>query len=382
LRFSGSPGYNLSRFVQKLIQPLVSDSVLSSDAVMNNIKSINREILLERHFPVSLDVENMFHSIPRELASDCLHQNLITSGLDLCSLFPRDVVKLAEACLGCNHFKNNNQIYFQRSGLPMENRLSCILAELFMRKLVTERYSTLDSSPPTFRYVDDFLIFTKNIDEAFQLQSLFNANQYGLKFTLELPADRTLPFLDFKVTVDNGVAMFDFYRKPTRKDNFVNSSTSISKYTINNIIKNEWQRMKNRCSDSPSFKQHETNFIKRLRKNCHNYNARKFSTVTPQLNLSHNSHKSFYLNIPFVNDSVDFKIRKLVSEMGVHIRISHGSSRLRHTLSRKRNEETCTVANCKLNCSLCLVKETVYLIKCAQCGSSYVGSTWRHLHTR
>jgi hypothetical protein len=85
------------------------------------------------------------------------------------------------------------------------------------------------------------------------------------------------------------------YRKPTREDKFVNSNTSISKYTINYIIKMSGRESKIAVLIHTHLNSsHETNFITRLQKNIHNSNDRKFSIAKP-------------------------KIRKLVSEMGVHI---------------------------------------------------------------
>jgi hypothetical protein len=100
---------------------------------MEKIKGVQKEVLDERCFPISLDVENMFHNIPRSKALESLHDILTTSSADLCSIPPRDIVQLVEVCIACNHFKHGNKIYLQTTGLPMGNRLSGILAEIFMR---------------------------------------------------------------------------------------------------------------------------------------------------------------------------------------------------------------------------------------------------------
>ena len=130
----------------------------------------------------------------------------------------------------------------------MGNRLSGILAELFIDKVVKEIRQNSNTYQPIFRYVDDILIFAKDENDANELCTSFNNNPYGIKFTLELPENLEIAYLDFKVKVDDdGVARFDFYRKPTRKDNFVNAHTTLSNRAIGNIIDNEWRRIPNRC---------------------------------------------------------------------------------------------------------------------------------------
>ena len=388
-----SPGYNLSRFLQKLIQPLVSDNLVPSEIIMNRIKSIDQSILRERPFPISLDVENMFHSIPRNMALELLHGKLLESQNNTSMIQARDIVNLVQICLSCNHFIFDNKLYFQREGLPMGNRLSSVLAELFMAKFIYEINSRIEHPPPTFRYVDDLLLFTKGPEESNTFLTLYNNNPHGIKFTLELPVADSLPFLDFKVKILNeGIPEFEFYRKLIRKDNFINRHTALPKHTVNNIIKNEWTRIRKRCSDENKFRQHEGEFLKRLRRNGHNLDAQRFfnrnpfnpDSFTNHLNENSNltSQKRFFLNIPFIDDSVEHLIKKSIQELGVKISISHKGTKLKHLTSNKARVSTCNKPNCKMNSPLCMVKGVIYLIKCSLCEASYIGSTWRHLHTR
>ena len=374
----GSPGYNLSKFLQKVIQPLVSENIVSSEVIMNRIKAVDQTTLRERNFPVSLDVESMFHNIPRNIALDFLHHKLNETEVNLCAIPPVDIIKLIEICLRCNHFKHENKLYFQREALPMGNRLSGVVAEIFMMNFQSEIYATIESPPPTFRYVDDLLIFTTGLEETNQIHNLYNNNPYGLKFALELPVNNNLPFLDFRVRVTSeGSAQFEFFRKSVRKDNFVSANTALPARTINNIIRNERSRIQNRCSDIEFFKQQEIVFIKRLSRNGHDLSAQRFfdnqffnnrlandysfNSLTP--NRDATSNKVFFLNIPFVDDNIERKIKQAVKELGVKIVVSHKGSQLKHIMAGNKRESSCNLPNCKLKSPLCLLNGSVYLIK-------------------
>jgi hypothetical protein len=384
----GSPGYNLSRFLQNILQPLINESVPSSECVINEIKNIEPAVLLQRNYPISLDVENMFHNIPRDLAMDYLKLKLQDTTIDLCSLPVTDVVNLVAVCLSCNHFKHNNNLYFQRTGLPMGNRLSGILSELFMMKLQGEIYASLPFFIPAYRYVDDLLIFATGEEEANLIHSRFNSNPYGLKFTLELPVNRSIPFLDFKVKINDGCAEFDFYRKPQRKDIFVNAGSALPDQTFSNIVTNEWSRIKNRCSNAQRLEHHNKEFVNRLRRNGHNPNILR---ALENKNKNHNAlrmrsiqtvNDKFFLNIPFVSNNIEHKIKQSLKPLGVKIHIAHKGSQLKQVLNKNVKRNKCNMASCKLKSDLCLIKGAVYQIQCDLCKATYIGSSWRHLHTR
>jgi predicted GIY-YIG superfamily endonuclease len=265
----------------------------------------------------------------------------------------------------------------------MGNRLSGILAELFMQKVQAEVFSLFTPPPPTFRYVDDLLIFTKDETEAKRIFSSFNNNTHNLRFTLELPENESIPFLDFRVLVSlEGAVSFDFYRKPMRNDNFVNAASALPKQMIGNIICNENHRIKSRCSDSLKSNLHIKNFSVRLRRNGHKTDFLKKVLGHQIRRVQNKSEQKFFLNIPFVNDTFEHKIKNSLQGLGVRILIAHKSKKLKHVLSSDNHETSkCNLPNCHMNNNLCMAKGVVYLINCA-CGASYIGSTFRFLHLR
>jgi hypothetical protein len=264
----------------------------------------------------------------------------------------------------------------------MGNRLSGILAELFIDKVKLETFTYLGFSPPTYRYVDDFLLLTRNHEEAETLHEGFNNNDYGLKFTLEKPdTNLSISFLDFTIEItDAGIPLFDFFRKPSRKENFINAKTALPEKTIRNIVNEEWFRISSKCSETNRINEHFKEFKNRLLKNGHDM-LHKIH-ITPKQRRTKLRYQKFFLNIPYINNTVDYQIRKSIKELGLNVIISHKSTQLKHLLSSKRPKETCNLPGCTLKSNICLVKGSVYLIKCNLCRESYIGSSWRHLHLR
>jgi hypothetical protein len=381
-----SPGYFLSMFLQKMLQPLISNSVLSSDEIINQIKGIEPEFLAANRFPFSLDVINMFHNIPRDGALDMLNQRLLNSQIDICKIPPFDIVRLVAACVSTNHFSYKNQLFFQRFGLPMGNRLSGLLSELFMQKLQMEIFSSFINPPRIFRYVDDILLFTNDESEAQRIFTTFNNNLHNLKFTIELPINFSLPFLDFRIFItQEGLATFDFYRKPMRNENFVNAETALPKQMISNIINNECNRIKSKCSNIELSNFHCLNFASRLGRNGHKPNFLRRALNRKNYKVHEKSDPKFYLNIPFINDTFEHKIKNSLKGLGVRIIIAHKSKKLKHAISVDNDavtREVCNLPRCQMNNNLCMTKLVVYCITCTKCGASYIGSTFRFLHLR
>jgi hypothetical protein len=248
---------------------------------------------------------------------------------------------------------------------------------------VDETVSSFIIRPTLFRYVDDLLIFGKDESDARETLNMFNSNNHGIRFTLELPDQGVLPYLDFKVRVlPDGEPNFEFYRKPMRKEIFINASSAFPKRSMENVIRSEIHRINSRCSDVKAARKFRRQFVSTLVKNGHD--PKTVNSLKEIRNRSYqrtNFSDKFFLSVPFVNDETDYKIRKSLSALGVKIHIAHKGMKLKHHFKGK-NTEKCSMINCKLNSDLCMKKGVVYHMKCNVCNSDYIGSSWRHLHIR
>ena len=350
-----SPGYNLTRFLQKIIQPIVCNEVLSSEIILNKIKNMSNQVLSENNYPFSLDVVEMFHNIPRDKTLDILLMKLAQTPNLSVNIPPLEIIQLITVCLNTNHFRYENQLYVQRSGLPMGNRLSGVLSEVFIQTFQSELLIRFTTPPPIFRYVDDIIIFTSGEDEAKRIFQMFNDTCYNMKFTLELPVNNSLPYLDFKVTISpEGNTNLEFYRKPMRGDNFINGETALPERMIHNIILNEKERISKRCTDREILNFHKDEFKRRLLKNGHNPEALShIPEFVSNRRATNPSSPKFFLTVPFINNTFEYKLRGSLRELGLKIHIAHKSNKLKHAISVNRAYDKCNLPKCRMKNKFC-----------------------------
>jgi hypothetical protein len=169
----------------------------------------------------------------------------------------------------------------------------------------------------------------------------------------------------------------------------MNAKTSLPTRIKNNIIVNEWQRISNMGQSFKEKKIQRKSFIQKLKASGYN--------DFPHLPLSHrninspqrvvNDEHIFYLNIPFISDAVNTRVRRCFKHMEYNIRISHKGTNLNQILNAtKKTPPTrngkCSLRNCRLNNNLCYKSMVVYQAECEICLKKYIGSTKKFLHLR
>ena len=180
---------------------------------------------------------------------------------------------------------------------------------------------------------------------------------------------------------------FEFYRKSARKDIFLNKISWMPENKKMSIILNEKRRISERCSSPESQRRHLSKYYDTLRQN--GYTKQDIDTISKKP-MSHRTQATnpestptiFYLKVPFVNQKLNSKIIRIYQEEGFRVRISHQSTNLRQLLSKRLETNSCKMKNCVMNNKDCLKKNVVYLARCTECNSSYIGSTTRNLHQR
>ena len=146
----------------------------------------------------------------------------------------------------------------------MGSSLSGILAILFMHRLESGVLNTYQPPTSYSRYVDDTYNQAPDEQGADEFHLAMNSAHPKIKFEIEKPIQSdnglSLALLDFKVTIKaSGDTEFDFYRKSARKSTFVHYKSAIPGNTKRNIIKNEINRIRERCSTQES--RERNNFI-------------------------------------------------------------------------------------------------------------------------
>jgi hypothetical protein len=330
---ANTPGYRLSWLISKSITPelLKSTSSKNSDDIIQSIKSLDLSTLRTMNYPFSLDVVDMYHKIPRKDAIQCLVDRLSEVHFNLQGIVPIEIGCLIDVILRSNQFVYGNSLYIQATGLPIGNRLSGFLADVFisdLQKRVVQQFP----NNPCYRYVDDYLILTNSEQSASEIHQAFNAADERIKFEIELPrTDRSLSLLDFTIRVDDGCPHFTFYQKPCRKPIFVHATSGIPKSSMMNIIDNERARIEGRCTEKIDKMACVKRFQVALRARGHTFPMKQ-----PRVNNQKKGEKNVFLNVPFVSDKVNCKIKKALAPLGLNISISHKSKRLRNLLREKK----------------------------------------------
>jgi hypothetical protein len=168
----------------------------------------------------------------------------------------------------------------------------------------------------------------------------------------------------------------------------VHHKSALPKHSKVNIIRNERKRINQRCSTEATTNKHNSNLDGVLRLNGYPEEVINESYRTEPPNHRQprqiNNPNWLYLKIPYISDSIDYKIKTLFKNEGFPIRITRKSTTLRQVLrSENHNPSSCNKSECATSsANLCFAKNVVYRITCTQCKQCYIGSTIRNLHDR
>jgi hypothetical protein len=152
----------LSEFIFKIIKELRT----TLNGVMCNtssfIKNINNIKLDQNDCLASLDIQDLYTNIPVNKAIDITLKRLIESKkLNNLPFTKTDIKDLLNLSLKNSYCQFNDKFYKQKSGLPMGNTLSPILADIYMDEYQQQYLKQVNIPNKIWRYVDDILIITK-----------------------------------------------------------------------------------------------------------------------------------------------------------------------------------------------------------------------------
>jgi len=238
--------------------------------------------------------------------------------------------------------------------------------------------------PIYFRYVDDCLLITDNKEKADELLQHFNNLHPNIKFTIEYPHnDSSLSLLDFNLKIQDGVITTAPYTKKVKTNVMFAGDTALPTNMKHNIILNESDRIRFRCSNHQQISTEKQIFVGKLRQNNHSIIPPLTHTkLLSQQHKQHGDNDSFYLSIPFINDQCNTIIKRILKPLHLNIRITHKGKKLSNYFTMKPPPPKCSLKNCPINSHLCHAKMLVYQSKCNKCLMTYIGSTKRPFHIR
>ena len=347
----------------------------------------------------TLDVTNLYGSIPCdsststpdliEIAATFFEEN--REDCILPDLEVQDFKELLLLSLNSDAFILGGTGYAQHIGVPMGHHAAPPLAIIFMDFVERRILGSCPQIKLWRRYIDDvFVLFDMWLPPS-ELLTVNNQVHPNIRFTLELPTDNDLPFLD--ILIHKG-QQFDFslYIKPTHSGTTLPFSAHVPTSMKRNLMRNEAIRADRNSSDTLRHKSRAL-LNSRFRDNGYpprfihmNFN-RQVAPDTPREEDQNMSPT--YLELPFVDERLKGVITRLANKTGVNrtTRIYH---RGEVPLGRKFRA-TPEMMICPPNCAACHTaeyrqscfrKNSIYRVDCAVCGQQYVGESHRTMRSR
>jgi hypothetical protein len=327
----------------------------------------------------SFDVEALYTNVNNEAAAVAI-ERLMTkdSTIKLYGLSREEVMYLLRSCLKCNFFSFNKQMYRQKRGLAMGNRLAPLLAIAFMDEI--ETHTIKRDVMFLGRYVDDIIVVAKTKDILDKVFNAANAAHATIKLTREVPINGWLPFLDMLIYISEKGVTTKWYQKAAKKPIMLPANSAHSTITKRNVVENMYHRAN--AASSTQFQKAAKEQATRIAK----LNGYGESVPTGDAFYFHKDYP--VLKIPFISDTLTKEIVDAMRDCEIPAQVlAMPPPTLRKQLTKSRLfDKGCRCRNCRIcenvNDGTCQKKGAVYLITCLRCSQEYVGETSRPLCIR
>jgi hypothetical protein len=373
LAFCGSPTYELSKYLAKILHPLTNKSAHKLINTKHFVDKIIQDDIPQEYHLVSFDVKSLFTSVPIDLAIEVTTDALCNDDTlsERTPLDPCHIVELLELCLNSTTFLFNGKYYKQLHGTPMGSPISVIVAELAMQHLEQSALSSYPNPPPFwYRYVDDS-ITALHPSEITQFLDHLNSLNPHIQFTFETETNNSLPFLDCLITRSDGVLTTSVYRKPTNTDRLLDFSSYHPLSHKASTVKTLFDRADRLCNTRLAKKSehralnrqfsingYAPSFVKRI------LNRKPLVRPTdPQI------ERPTIVSIPYVKNTSEQVARIL---RPFNIQVAHKPLKTLRSLLMKVKDQTPVDER----------PGAIYNINCNDCNVVYVGETGRTLKTR
>ncbi|XP_059049894.1 uncharacterized protein LOC131844916 [Achroia grisella] len=322
------------------------------------VQTLEHIKLNENEILVSFDVESLFTNVP---ISECVE--LVKSKLQENNI-PDEYAILLEHCLTSGYLVYRNEYYLQVEGVAMGSPVAPVVANLWMEKIDNLAISTTALPVKLWkRYVDDiFCILEGTETEVMQYLSYLNSIHTKSKFTVEIEKERSLAYLDIKVTVQkDGTLGHTVYRKPTHTDRYLHATSHHHPRHLDSVVSSLVNRAYDLC-DKIQIKEELLHVEGVLRNNGYNIDIsrwrHKHNKSSRPKSCKVERQKTF---LPYIKGVTD-KISRLLSKYSVDTVFTPHRKIKQMLRSPKDNFP--------------LQHPGVYKVDCS-CGSSYIGQTKR-----
>lgn len=375
----GSPSHKLASWLCDRFTKFQQPNGFYVKNTTNFVELVKDIVIPEDHILISIDIENMYGSIPINEAENSILNWLDSLNLD-CDIVS-EYMHLVHLCLSKSYVQFNNEMYEQVKGLAMGNPLSSFAANCFMSEFERKAKDDYPEFPPTWiRYVDDtFIVIHKEKIDHFI--SFLNAIKPGIiNFTFEREINSELNFLDLTVTrKSDNTLKFKIHRKNTNTDRCIPTNSYHSKGVKYSALNSYCYRAVNIPMDNDDF-ENEVNKIHKIA-NTNGYNGKIVNSLIKKHNNKKNLNNvttldsvyddddTWYTSLTFV-EGLSNKIGKIFDEYNIKTSSNSAGNKLKNLIGTIKDK------------THILNKSGIYSVLCQDCNKVYVGKTKRCLSCR
>ena len=145
-----------------------------------------------------------------------------------------------------------------------------------------------------------------------KILNCFNSINDHIQFTMEVPENKVLNFLDISIFIVNHKICYEWYSKPTHSEITLHKDSWLPQHVKNNYVHNSIRRISSRCSSLPPKHKSILKFHNRLRKN--NYKNCELKPRTERRPKNRHNENNVKFSLYFINDSCNRKLNRLIKK--------------------------------------------------------------------
>lgn len=380
----------ISKFLLQLIQ-YVPANLKNAEDLIEKLK----EVHLNNSYSVfiSLDVKNLYPSIPlqRAITEVVNFAKIHWCEINNYGVNPEEMEKMLRFICYNYEIAYNNKTYLQIKGCPMGAHFSPPFAIIYLHSLETKALKNLKDNlqivPQIYgRYIDDIIIgpFDKYKTNFTDILESFNSIDSDIKFTIEIPENKSLNFLDITIiTETDQQVQYTWFKKPQHSDVSIAKDSFLPQHTKTNFLRNSTDYVKKRCSNDVLMKFSERQLHAKFRKNgfCQNDWKKANQKKNNRPNSSRDKNTCSFLKLNYINDCTDRKIRKLIQRYKIPAKLVNKSNQTIYNNLRFKSKQTkhpnCEICDRLPDRILCTTRHLVYKFTCHLCNDFYIGQSNR-----
>ena len=388
----------ISRILNQLLR-FIPSYIKNTEHLIQILNDIDKDMLTDGKVFVSLDVVNLYPSIPIDEA--------ITAVLDFAKTYWHEIdnyglsIKELQTCLSFVSYnyevQYEDQTYLQIKGCPMGAHFSPPFAIIFMHNIEAEALSRLKTthnfSPTVYaRYIDDVILGPVHRDNNILeiILKTFNAVNRSIDFTMEVPkVDEPLNYLDISISIHNDGIEYEWYQKACHSGIILRKDSHLPQHVKNNFINQSVNRIEKRCSSEKTKDKKITKFADMLRVNGYDRNDIRNLSEKNKRERRRKKVKAGVQKTPlvlsYINEKTRRRLNQLIDKYDIGVRlVSKPPPCLDNLLQKKRGRiahdcRICKTLGKKYNCKS---RYVVYKFTCSLCAKAYVGQTARPFYFR